>query len=128
MPTVWAQNLSRIIDKKRVKKGELARAADIDPATLSQILNQDYEPGASILMRLAKALDVDAGELLQDPEHGAVAETLNRPAERAPRIDWLSLLHKIALDIEEAIEVAERAARDEAGRSGTDESPGTRTG
>lgn len=56
--------VKRLREAKQMKQGDLAVAADLDPAALSRILAGEREPRMEHLIAIARALDVTVAELV----------------------------------------------------------------
>jgi putative transcriptional regulator len=61
------ENVKRIRKEQRYTQTEIARRCGVTPAAISGLEHGDFTPSASLLARLARALDVSADELLEDP-------------------------------------------------------------
>jgi len=62
---IFARNLRLARQAKGFSQEELAHRADIDRTYISSLERCVYSPSIEILDRLAKALDVDAADLLK---------------------------------------------------------------
>ncbi len=62
---VLALNLRRLRRAKRLSQEELAHRADIDRTYVSALERCQYAAGIDVLDRLARALDVEAADLLR---------------------------------------------------------------
>ena len=60
------QTIHRLLDVRRMKPSELARQANVDQGQLSRILRGISYPSIESLSRIANALGVSAGYLLED--------------------------------------------------------------
>ena len=60
------QTIHRLLDVRRMKPSELARQANVDQGQLSRILRGISYPSIDSLSRIANALGVSAGSLLED--------------------------------------------------------------
>jgi transcriptional regulator with XRE-family HTH domain len=60
----FAQNLARLIEARECSVAELAAVSGVDPLRIECFLAAKVEPGAIEIMRLAKALHVTPGDLL----------------------------------------------------------------
>lgn len=68
MNNVVNRNIRRIIQKKGLKRGEVARDAGISEAVLSNIVRYERKVYADEVISLAKALQVPIEELFKDAE------------------------------------------------------------
>lgn len=58
------QNMKRIRAKKKMSQGDIARALEVDRGYISNIENGKKNPTIATIQKLANALGVSAGELL----------------------------------------------------------------
>lgn len=66
----WRERLRETLRDSARKQSFIAQQAQVDPATLSRIVNGHIEPRFDTVVRLAKALDVSVGWLLSEPVRG----------------------------------------------------------
>lgn len=64
---VFALNLRKLRHARRLSQEELAHRADIDRAYISALERCVYAAGINVVDRLARALDVEAADLLRRP-------------------------------------------------------------
>ena len=64
---VFAQNLRRIRQAKKMSQEELAHRASIDRTYVSSLERGVYNPTIEIVAKIAKALEVEAADLLVVP-------------------------------------------------------------
>lgn len=64
---VFAQNLRRIRQAKKLSQEELAHRASIDRTYVSSLERGVYSPTIEVVGKIAHALDVEAAELLMMP-------------------------------------------------------------
>jgi transcriptional regulator with XRE-family HTH domain len=62
---LFASNVKSMREARAISQEELAFAAGIHRTHLSKIERRECEPGVTILARLAQALDLPAGPLLE---------------------------------------------------------------
>jgi len=62
----WRERLRKAIDRSGRKHSVIARAAGIDPTTLSRILNGDMQPGFESVVRIAHAAKESVGWVLRE--------------------------------------------------------------
>jgi transcriptional regulator with XRE-family HTH domain len=63
---VFARNVKTLREARDLSQEELAYEAGIHRTHLSKIERRACEPGVTVLARLAEALEVPAGPLLED--------------------------------------------------------------
>ncbi|MBN9458120.1 MAG: helix-turn-helix transcriptional regulator [Bosea sp.] len=68
-----AWNLRRLRVERGLSQENLAVDADVDRSYISGMERQEFNPTVDLLDRLAAALDVDVGRLLEPPDVGAEA-------------------------------------------------------
>ncbi len=73
----FRHNLSRIMSEKKVTQAGLARQMDVSRVAVHAWIWGTCFPETSRLLRLAQALDVSVGMLLDQPAQAAVSDTSN---------------------------------------------------
>jgi putative transcriptional regulator len=63
------QNVKRIREEQRYTQTEIARRCGVTPAAISGLEHGDFTPSTPLLVKLARALDVSAEELLAPVHH-----------------------------------------------------------
>ena len=63
--STFAKNIETILEERGWTKQQLADAIEMDRSSLSKIIRGVHSPSLVMLERIAKALDVEAFELLQ---------------------------------------------------------------
>lgn len=64
----WRDKLGYTVRNSRMRQSEIARRAGIAPETLSRIINGKHSrPAFSTVIRIARAVRVDVGWLLDEP-------------------------------------------------------------
>ena len=82
--TDWRERLRIAIQQQGVTHAEIARRAGIAPETLSRILSGTHSrPQFSTVIRLARAVRVSVGELLDEPVRGIELTKKERDQIRA---------------------------------------------
>lgn len=66
MPVNWRARLRAAIEKSGKKHSAIAEDADVDPTTLSRVLNARMEPTFQTVVRIARALGENVGWLLDE--------------------------------------------------------------
>ena len=66
----WQERLGLAVEDSGKTHEDIAKAADISPATLREIISGDLDPGIQTLVRIAAVLDVTIGWLLDEPVRG----------------------------------------------------------
>lgn len=110
----WAAALQRLLatvrrdDGSLWKKGDLADAAKVRPATVSALLNSPAPPNTGTLIALAKVLKVELWEFFVNDEqaavlyaHAAHRRSLNREDDIAARVEQ-AVMTKFAHAVKEA--------------------------
>ena len=59
-------NIKRILIKRRMKQGELAKVVGVSAQTISDFINGKHDVAARTLYRIAKVLDVSMEELIEE--------------------------------------------------------------
>lgn len=59
-------NIKRIIKEKNLKTRKIAEACNMEPETLRKYCLGKFEMGITKAVKIAKALDVEIGELFKD--------------------------------------------------------------
>ena len=59
------KNLKRIRTKKGISQGEIGRILDVDKSFVSNIENGKTNPTLTTIAKIAKAIGVSVGELMQ---------------------------------------------------------------
>lgn len=59
-------NIKRILIKRRMKQGELAKAVGVSAQTISDFINGKHDVASRTLYRIAKVLDVSMEELIEE--------------------------------------------------------------
>jgi transcriptional regulator with XRE-family HTH domain len=90
-------NTGQIIREARIKKGmtqeELAEKTDISIRTIQRIENGEVDPRSYTLMSIAKVLEIDYEELVND-------KIINKETEKSRQEGfWLPILHLSGLFI-----------------------------
>lgn len=62
--TVRYDKLWRLMKSNKMKKGELAKAAEISPSTMTK-LNQDRVVSMDVMLRLCKIFHCDIGDVME---------------------------------------------------------------
>ena len=123
------QNVKRIREQQRYTQTEIARRCGVTPAAISGLEHGDFNPSTALVIKIARALGVDPGELLKEPalagkaeapETGrsediptSLAELLERSGAATRHLADANLKGKMdAMPLEDARRVA-REARDE---------------
>jgi len=65
MKQIVARNLRRIRHERKLSQEELSFQAEVDRSYISQLETGVYSASVTMLGKLAKALDVEVGELLK---------------------------------------------------------------
>jgi transcriptional regulator with XRE-family HTH domain len=68
-----AVNTRRLREAKGLSMAALARLIDDYPATIKRIEDESNMPGLGLATRLADALGVELGDLLEDPKHASLS-------------------------------------------------------
>ena len=66
MPVNWRERLRTAIEKSGKKHSAIAADANVDPTTLSRILNARMQPTFDTVVRLARAINENVGWLLDE--------------------------------------------------------------
>lgn len=82
--TPLARNLARWLERRGMTKEELARKAGIDPSTLYRAMVEGRQLQLNKLERVARALGVTPGQLL-DPSGGETSATAQPEDDEATR-------------------------------------------
>jgi len=81
---VWRDRLRLAIDRSRSKHSAIASVAGIAPETLSRILNAEQaRPSFHTVVRIARALNVRVGWLLDEPIRGVELSEAERRTLRS---------------------------------------------
>jgi len=63
--------VKEIAQEKGISRGKLSRLADVDPTTMKRVYDDpDYSPTLFTLEKLAKALGVKIGDLIDESADG----------------------------------------------------------
>ena len=85
MPEPWRNRLRDAIERSGRKHSDVSRAARINPATLSRVLNGHLQPSFETVTRIAHAVNENVGWLLE--ERGfTISEEEQREVRKALRI------------------------------------------
>ena len=60
------QNIKRIREEQRYTQTEIARRCGVTPAAISGLEHGDFTPSTALLVKIARALEVEPGELLKE--------------------------------------------------------------
>lgn len=82
---VLAANLRRHRRAAGWSQEELAHRAEIDRTYISSLENCVYGAGVDVIDSLARALGLEAADLLREPDVGEAADMARRPRERTRR-------------------------------------------
>jgi transcriptional regulator with XRE-family HTH domain len=70
----FAQNLARLMEAQGSSVAAVAEASGLKPSRIERLIAAKAEPGAIEIMRLAKALRVTPGDLIDDIVRGLDSE------------------------------------------------------
>lgn len=87
--TPLARNLARLLELRGMTKEELARRAGIDPSTLYRAMVEGRQLQLSKLERVARALGVSPGQLLDETGNAPAAPNVPPPADEEADRDEL---------------------------------------
>ena len=62
-------NIKRILIKKGMKQGELAKSVGVSAQTISDFINGKHDIASRTLYKIAKVLDVSMEELIEEESH-----------------------------------------------------------
>jgi putative transcriptional regulator len=68
------QNVKRIREQQRYTQTEIARRCGVTPAAISGLEHGDFTPSTTLVIKIARALGVEPGELLKEPALAGKAE------------------------------------------------------
>jgi transcriptional regulator with XRE-family HTH domain len=94
MTEVWMRQIRELRAERGLTQVRLAVAADMNPATLNRIEQGKANPNIKTLERLANALGVGVGDLLEDDSKKAQAPLWSdESTERRPELSWEATRH-----------------------------------
>ncbi len=93
------RNVRRIRKEQRYTQTEIARRCGVTPAAISGLEAGDFTPSTALVIKMARALDVEPGELLKEsPVSVPLAEGLPRWASTSDIADFSERVSKLSAE------------------------------